>query len=250
MMAAAKGLLLLLLAPLAQSMEGLFSDPNHRKPRDGCGGSTCLSLEGLRMIKTDDDGRIYVLGADNDGLVWSLLGGMNVNDPASGQLVVDFTTKAPKVGDLSGVWTGARLDWEDGNAWTKLAASEAPRVKLDPKSDIQFDGVYVDPDIWDGGLKGLRFVTHRTGKYDGLAITCIGTDDGETFFHLAGTFRNTGAPQEATGHLHSFFIDMTPLGGEKKANGIQIRGALLWSDGTQWTKVKGTKDKGAYEAEL
>ena len=113
----------------------------------------------------------------------------------SGQLVVDFTTKAPKVGDLSGVWTGARLDWEDGNAWTKLAASEAPRVKLDPKSDIQFDGVYVDPDIWDGGLKGLRFVTHRTGKYDGLAITCIGTDDGETFFHLAGTFRNTGAPE-------------------------------------------------------
>ena len=236
MAAFSSALWLLLSLPAARSqskVEGFFTDPNHSTPRKGCGGSTCLSLEGTRMISTDETGRLFVIGADNDGIVWTLLG--ELNDEASGHLTVDFSLKAPKVGDLSGKWTGRQVEWQDGNAWTRV--TEAPRMKLDPKSDIQFDGLYVDPKIWTGGLAGLRMVSHRTGKIDGLSITVVGTDDGESFFNLAGAFRPTG--REPTGHLHSFFLNMKPIGGPKKLDGIQIKGALLWPDGSQWTKVRG-----------
>ena len=116
-------------------------------------------------------------------------------------------------------------------AWTRVGA--LPRLEFDAEPDIQFDGVYADPDIWTGGLGGLRFVSHRTGKVDGISITVVGTDDGATFFTLHGAVRIED----------SFFVDFTPIGGEKKWDGIQIRGALLWPDGGKWVKVRGFSPK-------
>lgn len=215
------------------ALEGVFVDPNHSKPKYGCGGSTCESLEGLRMIHTNDEGGITLVGADNDGVVWVLLGGMK--DEHSGAMNVDFSIKAPQVGILDGVWTGNSIDWVDGNAWQKVDA--VPRLEYDEDADIQFDGMYADPDIWDGSpsLAGLRFVSHRTGKIDGISITALGTNDGTNFFSLVGAFRIG----------NSFKMDFTPIGGKKAWDGIQIKGALLWPDGTKWVKVRGVDAKGS-----
>ena len=87
--------------------------------------------------------------------------------------------------------------------------------------------------FWTGDLAGLRWVTHRTGNIDGVSIVAVGTDDGENWFCVRGAFRIST----------SFFMDFTPIGGQKGWDGIQAQDALLWPDGSKWLKVRGLKDR-------
>lgn len=213
-------------------LEGVFTDPRHAKPVYGCGGSACESIEGTRIVYTDPaNGRITMLGADNDGVVWSVLGRMA--DGGSGGLSVDFSLREPELGILDGAFDGASLTWADEahKPWRKV--TDIPRLEYDADADIQFDGVYADPDVWTGGLPGLRFVSHRVGKVDGISITAVGTDDGVSTFRVHGAFRIE----------NSFFMDFTPIGGVKGWDGIVIKGALLWPDGTKWVKLRGMDPK-------
>ena len=208
-------------------LEGVFLDPKFRTPRYGCGGATCESLEGVRAVHTSAEGRVTMIGADNDGIMWVALGAADTG--GSGGVRVNFALRGAGLGDADGHWDGRDIVWapEAMGAWTR--ASALPRLEYDAEADIQFDGVYADPDVWDGGPAGLRFVSHRTGKVDGISITAVGTNDGASFFALFGAFRIE----------NSLFLDFTPVGGEKRVDGIQIKGAILWPDGTKWVKVRG-----------
>ena len=86
----------------AQVLEGVFLDPRHRTPKYGCGGSTCESLEGVRAVHTDGEGRVTMLGADNDGVMWVVLGAADAG--GSGGVSVDFSLREPKLGVADGHW--------------------------------------------------------------------------------------------------------------------------------------------------
>ena len=88
--------------PVAPSVAGRYSDPNHP--------------EGYRAIAVRGDGSATVVGSDRakSGVEWTL--------PAevSGETItIDFTAKAPQVGKLAGAFDGCSIRFPDGNRWAK-----------------------------------------------------------------------------------------------------------------------------------
>jgi len=93
---------------------GLFKDPNHFK---------FGSFAGTRMISDevgDEPGTdLFIVGSDDGDAFWYLEG--EFTNKGRGELTVNF---APKGGpsNLTGIYNGTAIVWEDGNAWPKAGA--------------------------------------------------------------------------------------------------------------------------------
>jgi len=99
---------------------------------------------------------------------------------------------------------------------------------LGAKDDI--GGVFTDPNHYKPGtLAGVRMISGNRVNAPSSDITLVGSDDGETFWTLHGTF--TSAARSA------LVIDFSPKGGPAGLMGAYVGGRITFQDGNQWSKL-------------
>ena len=178
-------------------IDGIYSDPNH---------VIAGSFGGLRAIARSGD-EVVCLGCDDGENWWTLLGKFsNETD-----LTIDFSPKAPRVGNLAASVVEGALKFADGNAWVKLKEGDAFGVDPAPKG---LQGVYRDAS--NPGFKGLRFVSNRLGKVESDKVTILATDDGLTFKAFQGGSVADGKVLCQTGILDANLTDTGAIAGWTK----------------------------------
>ena len=198
--------------------------------------------KGIRVISDavgEVPGKLLTLmGTDDGETFWQLKGAKGTN----GDLVLDFSPKGGPAG-LAASWrlttAGGKISFSDGNDWLRVDASFAPngpdftpRVipEAGPPGIIQ--GIFADAAHWDKtkqSFAGLRFISDSVGVMPGRTLTIIGTDDGVSFWTLAGT----------KGNDVTLNLDFSPKGGPANlmTEWDAAKGRLIFSDGNYWTRV-------------
>lgn len=172
----------------------VYSDPFHAIKE---------SWGGIRVIASSASGDVTVVGCDDGEHFWTLLGKFN-NAP---KLDIDFSPKAPRVGLLAATARDAYLEFADGNKWGKLLGELGTADDASPA----INGVYFDPALKvAGSFAGLRVISDRLGKTQRDELVVVGTDDGETFWAVAGGTCVAGAFKAGTfsGNLADGVLDL------------------------------------------
>lgn len=176
--------------PIPQ-INGIYSDPNHS--------------DGYRIVRAlDKNNALITLQDESDGPVISVNGKINTQQTGA-TITLDFSAKGgPK--NIVATFSGDnKLNFPDGNAWTKYAG---------------VDGIYTDPNH----PSGYRVV--RKVKGGNIIITLQDDPNGEVI-ELEGKLNGNG----------SILIDFSPKGGPNNLATTVKDAKLEFPDGNAWTKL-------------
>mmetsp|Transcript_14309 Transcript_14309/g.30569 ORF Transcript_14309/g.30569 Transcript_14309/m.30569 type:complete len:246 (-) Transcript_14309:74-811(-) len=142
-------------APLASPINGIYSDPNHKK--------------GYRVVRAvDRNNAVVTLQDEPKGPIITVNGKVKTSKKSGTTVTLDLSPKGgPK--DIVATLTGDQLVFPDGNAWTKFTG---------------IDGIYSDPNH----PAGYRVVRSTGSK---LSITLQDEPSGEVV-EVAGKRKNGG----------------------------------------------------------
>mmetsp|Transcript_79889 Transcript_79889/g.225933 ORF Transcript_79889/g.225933 Transcript_79889/m.225933 type:complete len:129 (-) Transcript_79889:111-497(-) len=91
-------------------------------------------------------------------------------------------------------------------------------------------GFYIDPNHHKPGtFAGTRMISDEKGDTPSDTITLVGSDDGKSFWSLAGTWTD-----KAQGKLS---VDFSPKGGPSDLKGTCSEDKITWQDGNSWQRL-------------
>lgn len=207
--------------PMLDTLGGFYVDPNHYS------GDT---YAGTRMIAdhpahgTAEE--ITMVGSDDGRNFWTVNG--RFTSVSKGELVLDLSTKGgPK--SLSGKFDSEhgkpKIRWPDGNQWDR---KYEPPLPANTPSGLagEVGGFYTDPNHYmEGTFTGTRFVSCPSGGI----VTLVGTDDGDHFWAVPGTYSGD-----------SITVDFSSKGGPSDFGGTYKDGVISWADGNKWSRPGGS----------
>eukprot|EP00746_Dinoflagellata_sp_MGD_P165550 gnl/MRDRNA2_/MRDRNA2_94884_c0_seq1.p1 gnl/MRDRNA2_/MRDRNA2_94884_c0~~gnl/MRDRNA2_/MRDRNA2_94884_c0_seq1.p1 ORF type:complete len:290 (-),score=50.02 gnl/MRDRNA2_/MRDRNA2_94884_c0_seq1:201-1070(-) len=202
----------------SSAVGGFYIDPKHYQ--EG-------KLAGTRMISiADSQGQIVLIGSDDGKEFWKLTG-KSTGD--CGSFAIDFSPKGGPA-DAVSTYENGLLKFGDGNAWAKKAQREPLKATGTPSDK---GGFYTDPNHFhesDMSWAGTRYVSQKEGNELSTQITIVGSDDGTTFYALAGV---------SLGEIE-MTVDFSPKNGPKDLSATfePTGGAIHWPDGNVWSRVK------------
>lgn len=204
-----------------QVLQGFFTDKNHYEPGTWKGTRMITDAEGVTSGTT-----ITLLGSDDGVSFWKVAGVFT--DKAAGMVSIDFSPKGGPAG-IEATWANSRLIFGDGNYWQLMVQWDIPRRAADEPDASPLQGFFMDRNHYKVGTwEGTRMITDAEGTTSGDVLTLLGSDDGCTFWKVAGTFTDKAAGKVT--------IDFSPKGGPAGIEATWAHGKLTFGDGNYWEK--------------
>lgn len=230
---------------MSSNIGGIYTDPFHSPTTASANifGYDAPWFGGIRICgsKKDSPQDFVCIGSDDGIYFWTLKG--KYTDINAGLIDMDFTPKAPGVGNLKCSYVPGALsflenDGSVGNTWSRLTPNSEFDLVTQTKHDAfnNVNGLYVDPSIYKpGSFAGIRVVSDRLGKIVRDEICVLGTDDGEEWWTMeGGTFTDKAAGK----------FNISSL-----LTGTCHNGTIEFDDGKQWTKMAVKSDFHALDRE-